>query len=132
MKGDHLKILRYGFYYHHAIDLGDGNVIQYRGEPFSNNKILAEIAIDPIEKFIKYNDSKIEIVEYDKCFSVKKVIDRAMSRLGEKKYNVLTNNCEHFCVWCKTGKHYSQQTDEILSEISSILKKKLEKIKPGD
>lgn len=25
------------------------------------------------------------------------------SRVGEKRYNILTNNCEHFCNWCIDG-----------------------------
>jgi len=27
-------------------------------------------------------------------------VRRARSRLGEKRYRLLTNNCEHFVEWC--------------------------------
>jgi hypothetical protein len=33
-------------------------------------------------------------------------------RLGEDRYSVLTNNCEHFCEWCVRGEHRSYQVDE--------------------
>jgi hypothetical protein len=29
--------------------------------------------------------------------------------LGEQQYQLLTNNCEHFASWCKTGRNESQQ-----------------------
>lgn len=37
------------------------------------------------------------------------VIHRARSKLGEKQYCPFTNNCEHFAMWCKTGKSSSDQ-----------------------
>ena len=32
-----------------------------------------------------------------------KTIQRARMRIGEKKYNLIAQNCEHFAIWCKTG-----------------------------
>jgi hypothetical protein len=32
---------------------------------------------------------------------------RARSRLGEDRYRLSTNNCEHFCKWCTRGLHRS-------------------------
>lgn len=37
-----------------------------------------------------------------------------MRRLGEERYNLMLNNCEHFAVWCKTGQHRSSQVDRAL------------------
>lgn len=39
----------------------------------------------------------------------KEAINRAKSRIGEKAYNYLSNNCEHFVTWVHTGKHNSKQ-----------------------
>ncbi|MFQ9674660.1 MAG: lecithin retinol acyltransferase family protein [Clostridium paraputrificum] len=36
-------------------------------------------------------------------------VKRALSRIGERRYNLFTNNCEHFATWCKTGVSYSKQ-----------------------
>lgn len=36
-------------------------------------------------------------------------IERAKSRIGERLYDYLSNNCEHFVTWVHTGKHKSQQ-----------------------
>jgi hypothetical protein len=32
------------------------------------------------------------------------------SRLGERRYRILTNNCEHFCEWCLNGASRSHRT----------------------
>lgn len=36
-------------------------------------------------------------------------IQRAKSRIGERAYDYLANNCEHFVTWVHTGKHNSKQ-----------------------
>jgi hypothetical protein len=43
------------------------------------------------------------------------VVRRARLRLGENRYHVLTNNCEHFCEWCVRGEHTSYQVDELVA-----------------
>ncbi len=44
-----------------------------------------------------------------KMYSPKETVERALSRVGENKYNLLLNNCEHFAIWCKTGVSESYQ-----------------------
>lgn len=127
MRGDHIKILRYGFFYHHAIDLGNGKVVQYRGEIIKGKDPKTSIVgINSISDFIRFSGSEIEVVEYinDKIFEPDEVIRRAKSRLGENKYNILFNNCEHFCYWCKTGKSKCMQIKTILNDLDSVLKNK--------
>jgi len=41
------------------------------------------------------------------------VVRRARSRLGERSYDLLSNNCEHFCSWCQTGEARSAQVDRL-------------------
>jgi hypothetical protein len=48
------------------------------------------------------------------------VVRRAESRLGEKKYNLLFNNCEHFATWCKTGIATSRQIQEFVPIITHL------------
>ena len=45
------------------------------------------------------------------CYTKKETVERAYSRLGERKYDLLTNNCEHFAVWCRTNISESRQVD---------------------
>lgn len=44
-----------------------------------------------------------------KMYSPKETVERARSRLGEENYSLLSNNCEHFAIWCKTGVSRSYQ-----------------------
>jgi phage shock protein A len=48
------------------------------------------------------------------------VIHRAQSRLGERKYNLLFNNCEHFATWCKTGVSYSKQVRKFIPTLEKL------------
>ena len=43
---------------------------------------------------------------------------RAESRIGETKYNLAVNNCEHFAIWCKTGLKESRQIEKLLGFIN--------------
>lgn len=44
-------------------------------------------------------------------YTPEETVARAKSRLGESKYSLPFNNCEHFAVWCKTGVKESHQVD---------------------
>ena len=48
-------------------------------------------------------------------FDRREVVARARSRLGERSYRILTNNCEHFCEWCLNGASRSTQVERWLS-----------------
>jgi hypothetical protein len=49
----------------------------------------------------------------DLDFSADAVIARAESRLGESRFGLVSNNCEHFAAWCKTGISSSNQINVI-------------------
>ena len=46
-------------------------------------------------------ERKINVRYYKTKLSQDEIIERAKSRLGERKYNALFNNCEHFAYWCR-------------------------------
>jgi len=47
--------------------------------------------------------------------TVADVVRRARSRLGERCYDLLENNCEHFCEWCLRGTARSFQVEAWLT-----------------
>ena len=51
-------------------------------------------------------------------YSPEETMARARSRIGEEKYNLAMNNCEHFAIWCKTGVHESHQVNIWLTRLS--------------
>ena len=54
-------------------------------------------------------------------FSPEETLERARSRMGERKYNLFTNNCEHFAVWCKTGISESRQVRQWVTLAQRVL-----------
>jgi hypothetical protein len=55
-----------------------------------------------------------------RLYSPAETVERAKSRVGESRYNLVTNNCEHFSVWCKTGIHQSYQVNRILQLLEHL------------
>ncbi|HWL23317.1 MAG TPA: lecithin retinol acyltransferase family protein [Ureibacillus sp.] len=90
-RAKHLKVNR-PFYSHHALSLGDGQVIHYSE---------GIVHIQTIEEFAK--GAIIFKVDTHRTRNKDEVIQRAYSRLGENRYNLIFNNCEHFVRWCMNG-----------------------------
>ncbi|XP_068726964.1 uncharacterized protein [Montipora capricornis] len=57
-------------------------------------------------------EDNLYLIEHEKCLPADEVVSRARSRLGEREYHLLKNNCEHFAMWCKTGRSLSEQAKE--------------------
>ena len=102
-----------GVYRHHGIDVGDGSVIHYR----KPSEIIEQTSYDTFSK-----GNIVYVREYPQgfCFIPDVVVKRAFSRLGENKYNLLFNNCEHFATWCKTGVSESQQVKDFIPTINKL------------
>lgn len=106
-RGDQIYVMRElagipGVYEHHGIDCGDGTVIHYR-----KTGDEAVVARTTFETFAQGNPvyPKLQPVS----FVPDVVLERAESRLGERRYDLFYNNCEHFVTWCKTGRSESPQ-----------------------
>lgn len=109
-RGDQIYVMRPlvgmdGVYEHHGIDCGDGTVIHY-----SKAGEVATVARTSYEAFSW--GKPVFVKPYSTSYVPDVVIDRAESRLGEQQYNLLSNNCEHFANWCKTGRSESYQLAE--------------------
>lgn len=107
--GSHLITSRNG-YFHHGIYIGSRRVIHYAGffKGFHCGPI-EEISIEEFSAGKTIHISKIIPSKYSR----QEVVKRAASRIGENRYSLLTNNCEHFCNWCLYGESYSAQIRSI-------------------
>jgi hypothetical protein len=45
-------------------------------------------------------------------FDHSEIVKRAKSKIGTEGYNLFSNNCEHFCNWCRYDEHTSEQADK--------------------
>lgn len=122
--GDHIRVA-YRNYYHHGIYIGNDEVIEF-GEASAVLKPAEEVTIHKtsIEEFLQ--GGFLEVRQYNhkekkKKNSREKVIEIAMSKLGEKGYNFLSNNCEHFANLCVFNEKKSTQIDDVHEEIRKKL-----------
>ncbi|MFP4894921.1 lecithin retinol acyltransferase family protein [Paraburkholderia sp. EG304] len=105
--GAHLTTKRAG-YMHHGIYVGNGRVIHYAG--LSSRLCGGPIEAVSIERFAAGRG--IELIQHPHAqYSRFEVAHRAQSRLGERNYRLLTNNCEHLCLWCVFGQGRSAQVE---------------------
>ncbi len=115
-RGDQIYVFRefiniHGVYQHHGIDCGDGTVIHYR-------KGTEKIERDSKKDFA--DGRQIYLKKYAVRYIADTTIQRAESRLSERQYNLLFNNCEHFATWCVTGVSYSQQIVDFVPLLKHI------------
>ncbi len=115
-RGDQIYVYREffnldGMYEHHGIDCGDGSVIHYR-------KPSETIERTSVTTFSRNNP--VYVREYSVRYIADTTIQRAESRLGERKYNLLLNNCEHFATWCITGVSDSRQIRNFVPLLSHL------------
>jgi hypothetical protein len=101
-------------YRHFGVYAGKNCVIHYAGERghFGGDIEVRETSLKDFAK-----DGEYRIVKFPGAnqFSRKETVRRARSRIGEKSYNLLFNNCEHFALWCKTGKSKSIQVEQAVT-----------------
>lgn len=94
-RADHLFVYRLG-YTHHGLYLGGEQVIHYARN---------QVRYDNLDEFTKgCKICLLPLSESPVHYTKEEVIDRAKSRLGEARYNLITNNCEHFVRWCRAGR----------------------------
>ncbi len=119
--GDHIKVRRLkGLYTHHGIDMGDGTVIHFSGEPLHFQ--YAAICRSPIEDFLAGGKCrKVSYSEDTGLRSPEEAAACAASFLGEKNYDPWFRNCEHFATYCKTGVWKSHQVRRVAQVISATV-----------
>lgn len=105
--GAHLTSPRWG-YLHHGIYAGQGRVIHYAGfnRPFQRGPV-EEV---PLERFTRGRPLRGNSWVAP-AFAGEAAVARARARLGERRYRLWSNNCEHFAQWCISGSSRSTQVE---------------------
>lgn len=115
--GDIIRV-KAGSIYHYGIYVNDAEVIQFGLSPMPRIGLPdSEVAvcISNIEDFLLEGFLEIGVPEKKdkKRFPPKKTVALARARLGEKGYNIIYNNCEHFAYECYCGEKFCSQTAEV-------------------
>jgi hypothetical protein len=103
----HLEAARIG-YRHHGTYVGDGKVARYDG--LCRRRKSGRISEVTLSAFAL--GRAVRIVDHPGCACAREeIVARARSRIGENRYRLVTNNCEHFCNWCVNRRSHSAQTE---------------------
>lgn len=113
-KGDIIFVDK-GLYKHYGIYAGDGVVVHYsdKNSNFGTDIKIQEASLDDFASGFEVKVYQLDEKKYT-LYSGEETLKRAYSRLGEKNYNLIFNNCEHFAVWCKTSISDSDQVHIVM------------------
>ena len=103
-------IVRRRAYFHHGITTGSGKVIHYAGWLRGVRGLVEEVTL---EEFTRGHPYRIGQMPADRRAG-EHIVRRARLRLGERRYHLLRNNCEHFCNWCQLGESRSEQVEALM------------------
>jgi hypothetical protein len=112
----HLVTPRRG-YVHHGLYVGQGRIIHYPGlVGCFRRRAVEEVSL---EEFARGRPIRVR-TDSNPRFDRKDVVLRARARLGENRYHILRNNCEHFCEWCLSGISRSRQLESLLGRLGAM------------
>ena len=105
----HLVTPRRG-YIHHGLYVGGGRIIHYPGLVGGlRRRAVEEVSL---EEFARGRSVAVRMSS-QRRFAGAEAVLRARSRLGENRYDIIRNNCEHFCEWCLSGVSRSRQLESL-------------------
>ncbi len=116
-KGDMIRV-RVGSVYHYGIFVSEDEVIQFGPPPavqFLQNSADFCVMAGDIDTFcggVIVEAACPETKEERKRFSPGKTVKLARASIGERGYDIIHNNCEHFAYGCVYGVKRSAQADE--------------------
>lgn len=146
--GDIIGVCR-GFYDHYGVYVNESRVIHYsagKGD-FGEDAAVREVTLHefldgdgPVFKLVfpPVHRTPTKIVPHGavaflgnwddiarqtnyKLYTPEETVQRAESRLNERDYSLVLNNCEHFAIWCKTGISESHQVNQILKPLKKLI-----------
>ncbi len=99
--GDHIRT-KIDSVFHHGVFVSEQEVIHFCSDrEFSILSNDLEVKATTLAQFA--NGNKVEKIECEDRFARKKSVDIAKSKIGDKDYDIIFNNCEHFVNSCITG-----------------------------
>ncbi|WP_270567998.1 lecithin retinol acyltransferase family protein [Clostridium beijerinckii] len=128
-KGNHIKVNR-GLYTHHGVYISNDEVIHFTGN--EEDSVLDWSKPEVIQTDLSYflKDGELEVKEYtddelQDLYPVEHIVSYARACLGDKGYNLVFNNCEHFANVCTLGRFRSRQVEKVFDVIIGRRRKKM-------
>lgn len=118
-RGDHIRVQRSSLYSHHGVYISDEEVIHFTGT--DDDSVLdwsqCEVICTDIAEFLRGGTAEVKIYSDDELtdlYPVEHIAAYARACLGDKDYNLIFNNCEHFANVCTLGRFRSIQVEQVL------------------
>lgn len=116
--GDMVRV-KSGTIYHYGVFVSEEEVLQFGLAPAcrpQQHDRDVSVCSSNVSSFV--SGGFLEVAALDKKEQEKRrapceTVEIARKRLGEKGYNILYNNCEHFAYECLFGEHYCSQTERV-------------------
>lgn len=115
--GDIIRV-KVGSIYHYGIYADDDTIYQFGLSPALRVDLPdseVEVCTSDVSTFLCDGFLEVGVVEKKdgKPNPPDKIVELCKSKIGERGYHLLYNNCEHFANLCYFGKKYSSQTDGV-------------------
>ncbi|XP_065932534.1 phospholipase A and acyltransferase 3-like [Magallana gigas] len=112
--GDLLEFHR-SWYNHWAVYIGNEEIVHLKSkEGMQLITIKGEVVIESVWDQVK--DSRVDINNKldtkHRPRSAQEIVQDAVSKIGNTKYNMFWQNCEHFATYCRYGVNSSQQVKD--------------------
>jgi len=104
---------------HYGVYVSDSEIIQFGKNPSLRLGVTeADVAVLATDINEFRNGAYPEFADMSFTEKLKRIkpersIEIARERIGDKGYNILHNNCEHFAYECIFGKKYSSQEENV-------------------
>lgn len=126
--GDVIFVERsFNLYRHYGVYAGNGEVIHYSsrdgdfGDDISIHKTSMEQFLDGAGQYFICKFPRHCRIRGYHLFTKKETVERAYQRLGERQYDLVGNNCEHFALWCRTNISESSQVKKLENGLLSLI-----------
>lgn len=123
--GDMVRV-KLGTIYHYGIFSNENQIVQFGLAPVARRAIKdsdVEVLTSNVDEFLCGGFLEVGEIEKKDGKPVrkgKKIIEYALEKLGQKGYNILYNNCEHFAYECIFGKKVCTQADDVRNFFRSM------------
>jgi phosphopantetheinyl transferase len=110
--------VKLGEIYHYGIYVTDDEILQFGYPPINLNFKAEDVCVlsTDIEVFTAGKFLEVGVLdkkEQKKARKTEQVVAYARQKLGTKGYDILHNNCEHFCYECLFNQKQSSQIDAV-------------------
>lgn len=124
--GDAVRV-NMGIYYHYGICTAEDRIVQFGYPQINPNPDEVEVCATDIKTFLSGKFAEVLVLnkkEIKQANNVKTIIEKAENSIGEKGYNILHNNCEHFVNRCVFNKNKSNQVLDVEKQMFNLINPK--------